>query len=374
MIAFLTLIYIAAIVIIFKVLKVKPTPWPIAIMVVVGVLMIGTVTVLWTIAAPISTKAVVTRYVVQIVPYSKGQVISIPAKPNVPLKKGDVLYKIDPTPYQLTVDQVKSQLQGAKSNILQLEAGVRVAEANSAKAKADVTAKKAAFDVTVSINKQNPLAISQLKLVEAREQYAASQAAQEQAAAGVEQAQSALTAGQDAVQTVEAQLKSAEFDLDQCTVVAPADGFVTDWQIREGTYVVPMPFAAACSFVETSLTTVVAPLPGQMLVHVKPGQEVEMAFKSRPGQLYLGKVDTVIQATSEGQFTTSGKLPSAASIGSPGILAVVIRFNDDQQVDEIEMGTAGSVAIYTDWGKSLSMISKVTIRMKKWLYFLPVPG
>ncbi len=374
MIAFLTLIYIAAIVVIFKVLKVKPTPWPIAIMVVVGVLMIGTVTVLWTIAAPVSTKAVVTRYVVQIVPYSKGQVISIPCKPNVPLKKGDVLYKIDPTPYQLAVDQVSSQLQGAKSNILQLEAGVRVAEANSARAKADVTAKKAAFDVAVSINEQNPLAISQLKLVEAREQYTASQAAQQQAEASVEQAKSALTTGQDAVRTAEAQLNSAEFDLEQCTVVAPADGFVTDWQIRVGTYVVPMPFSAAGSFVETSETRVVAQLPGQMLMHVKPGQEVEMAFKSDPGQLYLGKVDTVIQATSEGQFTTSGKLPSAASIGSPGILAVLIRFNDDQKIDQIEMGTAGTVAIYTDWGKSLSMISKVTVRMKKWLYFLPFPG
>ena len=120
MIAFLTLVYIAAIVVVFKVLKVKPAPWPIALLAVVGVLMIGTVAVLWTIAAPVSTNAVVTRYVLQIVPYSKGRVVSIPAKPNVPLKKGDVLYKIDPTPYQITVDQVSAQLQGAKSNILQL--------------------------------------------------------------------------------------------------------------------------------------------------------------------------------------------------------------------------------------------------------------
>ncbi len=110
MIAFLTIIYIVVVVLIFKVFKVKPRPWPIALMVVVGVVGLGAIIVLWTIAAPMSGRTVVTRYVVQIVPYVKGQVISIPAQPNVPLKKGDVLYKVDPAPYQYTVDQVTAQL------------------------------------------------------------------------------------------------------------------------------------------------------------------------------------------------------------------------------------------------------------------------
>jgi hypothetical protein len=110
-----------------------------------------------------------------------------------------------------------------------------------------------------------------------------------------------------------------------------------------------------------------------MLMNVKPDQDVELAFKSRPGWLFLGKVDTVIQATGEGQFTTGGKLPSAASVGSPGILAVKIRLNDAQAARELEMGTPGAVAIYTDRGKPFQMISKVTIRMQKWLYYLPLP-
>jgi hypothetical protein len=55
-------------------------------------------------------------------------------------------------------------------------------------------------------------------------------------------------------------------------------------------------------------------------------------------------------------------LPSAAAIGSPGVLAVKIRFDDDQQTDQLAMGSAGIVAVYSDWGKSCGMISKVTIR------------
>ncbi len=373
MIAFLTIIYVAAVVVIFKVLKVKPRPWPIAIMATIGVVMLGAVVVLWTLAAPISTKAVVTRYVVQIVPYVKGQVVSIPAQPNVALKKGDVLYEVDPTPYQLAVDQVQAQLHAAEDTVTQLEAGVRVAEANIKKAQTDVAASKAALDVALAIEKANPQAISKLKLVEAREQNAAAMATLEVAQATEAQAQSSVASAKETVVSIEAQLKSAQFNLAECTARAPADGFITDWQIREGTFVTDMPFAAAGTFVDTSETRIAAAFSAQMLIHVKPGQDVELAFKSRPGQLFKGKVDDVIQASGEGQFTTGGKLPSAASIGSPGFLAVKISLDDSSLGDELAMGTPGAVAIYTDWGKPFAMISKVTIRLKKWMYFLPVP-
>ena len=76
----------------------------------------------------------------------------------------------------------------------------------------------------------------------------------------------------------------------------------------------------------------------------------------------------------EGQFTTGGKLPSAAVVGSPGLLAVKIRLDDKAAADGLEMGAPGTVAIYTDWGKPFHVISKVTVRMQKWLYFLPIPG
>jgi multidrug resistance efflux pump len=373
MITVMTIVYVALIVLVFKILKVKPSPWPIAAFVVLGVALIGSIVVLWTLAAPISSKAVVSRYVVSIVPWVKGRIISIPALPNVPLHKGDVLYEIDPAPYQYTVNQIASQLQAAKSNAAQFAAAVDVAAASVDKAKADVTAKKAAFEVAKSIDQQNAAAISRLRLVEARETYAAAEAALTQAGATRVQAEAALASAKDSIMAIEAQLASAKFDLQQTKVTAPADGFVTNWEIRAGTFVVPMPFAAAGTFIDTSQTMIVAPFPAQMLIHVKPEQNVELAFKNMPGRLYRGKVDSVLQATGEGQFTTSGKLPSAASIGSPGMLAVKIRLDDDQSADELELGSAGSVAIYTDWGKPFAMMSKVTIRLKKWLYFLPIP-
>ena len=92
--------------------------------------MIGGIVVFWTLAAPISERAVVTRYVVQVVPWVKGKVLSIPAKPNVPLKKGSVLFQIDPAPFQDAVNQAQGQWKVAKSNVEELQAAVNVAKAS----------------------------------------------------------------------------------------------------------------------------------------------------------------------------------------------------------------------------------------------------
>ena len=115
MIAFMAIIYTVVVATVFFVFKVKPRPFPIAIMVLIGILMLGTVVVLWLPSAPFSKKAVVTRYVVQLVPWVKGQVKSIEAEPNVPIQFGDVLYEIDPAPYQYALDLVKRSCRQPKA-------------------------------------------------------------------------------------------------------------------------------------------------------------------------------------------------------------------------------------------------------------------
>jgi membrane fusion protein, multidrug efflux system len=99
---------------------------------------------------------------------------------------------------------------------------------------------------------------------------------------------------------------------------------------------------------------------------------VEMVLDPYPGRLFTGKVDTVIQATGEGQYKTGGDIPIAAKTGSYGMLAVKIQVTGDDRSIQLPLGAGGTVAIYTDKGKPVHIISKVTIRMKKWLmYVLP---
>ena len=97
MIAFLIMVYVAIILVLFKVLRIS-TAYLIASMIVAGVSMIGGVVVVGTQSAPITDKMVTSQYVVQLVPYVKGQVKTIYAQAIQPMKKGELLLEIDPAP------------------------------------------------------------------------------------------------------------------------------------------------------------------------------------------------------------------------------------------------------------------------------------
>jgi membrane fusion protein, multidrug efflux system len=384
MIAFLIIVYVAAVLVLFKVMHIKPTAYLVASMILVGVFMIGGVVVVWTQAAPITEKMVTSQYVVQLVPYVKGQVKTIVAQANQPLKKGDLLLEIDPAPYQYTVSQVEAQLTAAKANVKQAEAGLATAnaavpnaEANLAKAKAADDLAKTQEQIALNIQRADKAAISVLNVAKATQERQEADAAVQQAEAGVTQAQAsaqqaaaAVQVAQSNVPVAEAQLEDARFNLAQCKMMAPGDGYVINWQVQVGTMLVPAPLAAAGTFVNVSDTAVAAVFPQNWLSNVQPGDDVEMVLNPYPGRLFLGKVDYVIPASGGGQFTTSGTIPNAARIGSDGLYAVRINFSDEAVARKLSLGSGGSAVIYTRVGKPTHVISKVAIRMKKWLLYV----
>src|SRR5262249_396380 len=213
MIAFLVTVYAAIVLIFFKFKLLKPRPYPIAIVILAGVLMLGGVVVAWTQSAPMSGNLVTSQYVVQLVPYNvKGYVKKVIARANEPLKKGDLLLEIDPTPYQYAVDQIDAQLNAAKANVTQSRANVDAAHANTQKAadavqqaqaalrqangalanaQANVAKWRAAYDLAkteeamaVNLQKVGIGAISLLRVDEAKQKAREQEAALQQAQAG----------------------------------------------------------------------------------------------------------------------------------------------------------------------------------------------
>jgi membrane fusion protein, multidrug efflux system len=82
MVTILIIVYTGIVLVLFKLKLVKPRPYPIAWTAVAGVLLIGGVVVVWKLCAPMSSKVVTTQYVIQLVPYVKGQVLKVHAQPN----------------------------------------------------------------------------------------------------------------------------------------------------------------------------------------------------------------------------------------------------------------------------------------------------
>ncbi len=87
-----------------------------------GVFLIATILLIMNYNHPFSSNARIYFATTPIMPTVKGRVIEVPVKANAPLKQGDVLFKIDPRPYQYQVDQRKALLAEAEQNVKQLKA------------------------------------------------------------------------------------------------------------------------------------------------------------------------------------------------------------------------------------------------------------
>jgi multidrug resistance efflux pump len=363
--------YIGCVLVAFKVIKIKPTPVSIAVAVMIGVFMLGGVVIGWKMAAPMTQQMMLRRHVLQIAPDVREFVSKVHVEPDQFVKKGDPLFEVLPDRFQDAVDQATADLAASQSTVSQLESAVDAAEAAVKKSEADTATAKAELDTSLALQKAQAGAIARLTVEEKQQGYIAAQADDKVVKASLKQAQFSLAAAKHSIDVAQSALKTAKFNLQRCTYTSPVDGQVVNFQINEGTPAARWQFTGIGTVMDLSDTAIVAIFPQNLLKNVKAGNEVEIAFKRRPGQIATGKVEAVVKYTGEGQMTPGIKVLSAASIGSKGALAVRIRLDDEKLAKELPLGAAGNTAIYTDVLKPFHLISKVTIRIKAWTYYLP---
>ena len=83
--------------------KLKLLPWTTAtavVVVTIPIVGLAATMLLLNVFAPSALDVQVVKYVVQIVPRVPGRVIDVPVEPNRLTRKGDVLFRIDPRPFQ----------------------------------------------------------------------------------------------------------------------------------------------------------------------------------------------------------------------------------------------------------------------------------
>ena len=374
MLVIITLIYLGCVYAAFKVIKLKVNPVSVAASALIGVIVLGGVVIGWKFSAPMTQKMTVTRPVIPLLASqnTKEAIKKIHVKREQPVHKGDLLYEVETAPFQYTVEQRTAELEQARKNLDALEASVVAAESNIEQARALREGARVELEVTSGMKADDIGAVSALQLTTEQRSYVSADAAVDIAVASHEAAGYALESAREAIKATEASLKIAQLELDRAYTRAPADGHVINWQAIRGTMATTVITSAQGIFQDMTETTVVAVFRENMLKNIQPGDVVEIAFKSFPGRLGVGKVDALLGFTGEGQLATSGVLPVAATLGSKGFLAVRIKLDDEQFAKELPLGAAGTTAIYTSSGKPFHIITKIALRMKSWLYNLPV--
>lgn len=362
--------------------KFKWLPWNFVSQIIVVSLPIFALTALilfLNIVAPSSADVRVINYVVQVVPRVAGRVIEVPVEANRPVKKGDVLFRIDPVPFQqelraleAKLPELEAKLDTAQAYQRELDEQLRSARATRAAVAARLALAERRQRQTADLAQTGAGSVFDREQAEAE---AASMRAELASAtatvAQVEQKMSARTSDDQlsevaqakaAIEQLRAQIVEATWQLEQTTVYAPADGSVINLQLRVGSYAANLPMAPVMSFVERE-QWVLAMYAQNELRYVEPGNEAEIALKVMPNRIIKCEVDSVVWASSTGQLPIGGMVPNGSLPVPPGRIAVRLRPVGADQATFLAMGAQGQGAIYTERGSLIHIIRKVIIRV-----------
>src|SRR6266852_3448045 len=166
---------------------------------------------------------------------------------------------------------------------------------------------------------------------------------------------------QSEVDQLKAQLEGAKWNLDKTVVRAPADGYVTNLALRKGARVANLPLAPVMAFIDSSDTLIGVEIAQIDARYIEPGQPVELTFKLRPGIIYTGKVESVLQAISTGQTQTSGLAVTPKGVQSAPFV-VRVKLDDEDVAKQLPAGSTGTAAIFTEAVKATHVIRKVLLR------------
>jgi multidrug resistance efflux pump len=399
---------------IFIKLKLLPwtTPWKVGVA-IFPVVAIAILLLLLNIFAPTTSDVRVVNYVVPIVSQVRGRVIEVPVENNRPVKKNDVLFRIDPTPFQNEVHSLEARLASEDAKVgadraRLAEMQARLTDAQSSErqlreqlneATGRVTSLSASLELARKRVGQNTelveagagprfdLEHAQTSVNELSAQLAASRASEQQVKeklagrvngdlatvaevkAQIATARAQVQVSQAQVDTTRAQLETARWELTQTTVRAPGNGTMVNVMLRPGFFVAGMPFNEVMTFVDNEYQ--IFALFGQNELHqVVPGNEVEITLDTYPGRIIKGHVDSVVWAQAQGQIEASGDLPRTVLSAPPGRFPVKLVVAERDRALFLAAGARGSAAIYTEHLSLVHIIRKVLLRVASYLDYI----
>ena len=388
------------------------TPWKVGVAIFPIVALVALLLLL-NIVAPSTSDVRVVKYVVPIVSQVRGRVVNVPVENNRPVKKGDVLFAIDSTPYENSVHSLEARLLSDRAKV-----GAdreRLAEAQAKLTDAQATERQLNEQLNQAVGTVGTLtaslALSQKRVTQNTElvaagagnrfdleqsqtnvdeltgQIASARAAERevreklsgringdlasvaQARAQVDAAAAQVKVSEAQAATTKADLDNARWDLTQTTVRAPGNGTMVNVMLRPGFFVAGMPFNEVMTFVDDEYQ--IFALFGQNELHqVEPGDEAEITLDTYPGRIIKAHVDSIIWAQGQGQLTADGDLPRTTFVAPPGRFPVKLLVSEKDKELFLAAGARGATAIYTAHLKPVHILRKVLLRVESYLDYI----
>ncbi|MDM0047095.1 biotin/lipoyl-binding protein [Variovorax dokdonensis] len=384
-------------------IKLKWLPWNTAWQVTVVIIPIVGLSILiltLNVVAPSSADVRVVKYVVQVIPQVRGRVLEVPVEPNRLVKKGELLFRLDPTQYDNEANAAKAKLAADEARMAQAaaalvdaSAGARQLQEQLKSATGQVRALQPKLELArtrvrqykelVATGAADRFALEQAEstLIELQGQTATAVANEAQVTqkisarvngeqASVANARAQLAMAKAQVDLSRAELGNAMWNLDQTTVYAPADGYAINVQLRPGSFVVAAPIVPAMTFVEETYQ-VLAMYDQNELRLVQGGNRAEFILKTVPGHVFSAKVDSIVWAQGQGQIAQSGQLPQTVNTAiPPGRFPVKLIVDEKDAGIFLAAGATGQGAVYTDSVAAIHILRMVLLRVSTIMDYL----
>lgn len=314
---------------------------------------------------PSSSQATVSAYVVGIAPEVTGRVIEVGVADNSGVKPGQVLFRIDPQQYELAVAEAEARLARVGQTIGASTASVDAVQARLVEARA----------IRDNVQEQANRAMELVKRgVYAKAKYDEAKAAVDQANASVvaaeadlKQAQEELgPAGADNPQLKEslAALERAQLDLLRTTVLAPAEGVVTNLQLSVGGVVGAG--QSAMTFIDVGTVWITAAFKENSLENVAAGNHADVLFDLLPGQVFSATVESVGMGVAQGSVDPKTGLPKISTesgwVRTPQSFPVRLIL-DEGRPKGVRYGSQANVVIYTGDNPVTNAIGRIWMRV-----------
>ena len=325
---------------------------------------------------PNSANATVVQRTIQLIPRlpEPTLVTDVLVEENTPVKKDQPLFQFDRRPYEYKVRQLEAQLAEAKQNVLVLQSNVEAATQTATRAKVELDYQQYQQGLFDKLAKEQ--AVREEDVVQRATSVASAQATRDGALAELEVARLKYKSEFDGVNTtvanVEAQLRQAQYYLDNTTLVAPEDGRIINLQVRSGMVSGIYRIGGIAALIAEADRYLLATFYQENLKYVRPGQPVEVALDLYPGQIFAGKVDSIWRGNGVGQYLPSDEIPKfhqPAPDVPQGQYAVKILLDGNQP--DFPIGAQGTAAIYTSGEHGAwAALRKISIRTHSWLNWL----
>jgi membrane fusion protein (multidrug efflux system) len=296
---------------------------------------------------------------VTIAPQVSGRVVEVDVRENQPVKKGDVLFRIDPEPLEIALARMQAQVESVRSLLDAARSGYRSAEADIRSSAADLKYKEQQFKRMQELRGRG--LVAQQALDDAANNLAAARAKQDSNEAALAKAQNMLgglpeTPDEDLAgyKLALAQLAQAKLDLEHATVRAPMDGVIGKTTLQPGDFLTTgqaaMPLVANTLWVDANYKET-------DLTHVAIGQNATIEVDTFPGKKWQARVASISPA-SGAEFSV---LPAQNATGNwvKIVQRIPVRLSiEEPNHDGMILRAGMSAVVEIDTGKENSILGR----------------